>query len=209
MKTGRSRLQILLLAGLLLAGAVMGLSRLRNSSTSPSALSAAPGSGLGYDLEGHPVDPLASMDGPAVVLLFLGIDCPISNGYAPVIRRLRDEYSTGGVKIWLVYPGADTSIQDIMKHQTEFRLPPGVLRDPTHSLVALSHASVTPEAAVFLPGGRLVYHGRIDNRHENPGSSRPEATEHDLQVVLQRIVDGEAVTPHHSRAVGCYIPRTP
>jgi hypothetical protein len=166
----------------------------------------APAHGTAWDLQGNPVDPLAHADGRAVVLIFLGIECPNSNRYAPEIKRLHDEYSPKGVKIWSVYPEADTSAQAILRHQAEYGLPPEVLWDPTHSLVTLSQARVTPEAAVFLPGGRLVYHGRIDNRAVDFGTTLPEATEHDLRRVLQRIVQGEAVTPSSTPSVGCYIP---
>ncbi len=212
MKSGFSRSTLLVLAGLLLVGAVVGLIRLRTPSSSIPPVAAgtagvATGPAWGYDPEGHRVDPLASMEGPAVVLLFMGIECPISNGYAPGIRRLHEEYAAKGVNFWLVYPDPGTSVEAIMKHRTEFQLPLQVLRDPEHALVARSQASVTPEAAVFLPGGRLIYHGRIDNRHAGFGSSRPEATEHDLRDLLQRIVKGEAITPSSTRAVGCYIPR--
>ena len=209
MKSGSSRPAILLLAGLLLAGAIVGLIRLRTPAASFTPLAAAktPVPAWGYDQEGRQVDPLAAMKGPAVVLLFVGIECPISNGYAPGIRRLHQEYAAKGVIFWMVYPDASTSMEAIVKHRTEFQLPPQVLHDPEYSLVARSEASVTPEAAVFLPGGRLIYHGRIDNRHAGLGSSRPEATVHDLRDLLQRVVKGEAMTPSSTRAVGCYIPR--
>jgi len=213
MKPGSSRSTLVVLASFLLAGAVVGMIRLRAPSS--ASLPPAPaemagtvtGPAWGYDPEGQQVDPLASMDGPAVVLLFMGIECPISNGYAPGIRRLHEEYAAEGVQFWVVYPDAGTSMEAIVKHRAEFQLPPQVLHDPQHSLVARSRVSVTPEAAVFLPGGRLIYHGRIDNRHAGFGSSRPEATEHDLRDVLQRIVKGEAIAPASTRAVGCYIPR--
>jgi hypothetical protein len=204
-----ARPRVLVLAALVLAVAIPGVIWLRAPRSSPYTTRVAKGAvpRPAYDLQGNPVDPLAQADGRAVVLVFLGIDCPISNGYAPEIRRLHDEYSPKGVRIWVVYPDADTPAHDILQHQAEYQLPPDVLRDPSHSLAALSQASVTPEAAVFLPGGRLVYHGRIDDRHLGLGRSRPEATKHDLRDLLRRIVRGEAVSPSSTRAVGCYISR--
>jgi hypothetical protein len=198
----------MILGGLLLAGVLPGIAWLMSAPTSRSVARAAVASahGTAWDLQGNAVDPLAHMDGRAVVLIFLGIECPISNQDAPEIKRLHDEYSPKGVKIWSVYPDSDTPAQAILRHQAEYGLPPEVLWDPAHSLVALSQARVTPEAAVFLPDGRLVYHGRIDNRAVDFGATRPEATEHDLRRVLQRIVQGEAVTPSSTPPVGCYIP---
>ncbi len=161
----------------------------------------------GIDLEGNPVHPFASNPGGWVVLIFVRVDCPISNKYAPEIRRLHEEFTARGFRIWLVYPDTDTPVPELRRHQTEFQLPKDVLRDPEQTLVAFSQVTVTPEAAVFLPDGQRVYRGRIDNRHVDFGSSRPEATEHNLRHVLEQLANGKNVTPSSTQAVGCYINR--
>ena len=191
----------LLVIGLMVG---VGLFYFRRTSTPviPTALSA-----VGYDLEGKPVFPFASKARHGVVLIFSKVDCPNSNRYAPEIRRLHEEYTSRGFKFWVVYPDSETTIPEILKHQSEYQLPKDVLRDPAHALVRLSQVRVTPEAAVFLADGTLVYHGRIDNRHVDFGSTRPEATEHNLRQVLQQIEQGGKVTPSSTTAVGCYIDR--
>ena len=159
-----------------------------------------------FDLAGHPVDPFDSADTKAFVLVFISTDCPISNRYAPEIRRVEGEFARSGVRFWLVYADADTSSQAIRQHVKEYHLPQQVLRDPRHTLVRLAQARVTPEGAVFLPGRRLVYHGRIDNRYADLGKERPEATQHDLEEVLKAILQGTPVPYSTAKAVGCYIP---
>ena len=191
----------LLVIGLIVG---VGLFYLRRTSTPvvPTVLSA-----VGYDLEGKPVFPFASKARHGVVLIFSKVDCPNSNRYAPEIRRLHEEYTSRGFKFWVVYPDSETTIPELLKHQSEYQLPKDVLRDPAHALVRLSQVRVTPEAAVFLADGKLVYHRRIDNRHVDFGSTRPEATEHNLRQVLQQIEQGGKVTPSSTTAVGCYIDR--
>ncbi|KAB2660360.1 MAG: redoxin domain-containing protein [Verrucomicrobia bacterium] len=191
----------LLVIGLIVG---VGLFYLRRTSTPvvSTALSA-----VGYDLEGKPVFPFASKARHGVVLIFSKVDCPNSNRYAPEIRRLHEEYTSRGFKFWVVYPDSETTIPELLKHQSEYQLPKDVLRDPAHALVRLSQVRVTPEAAVFLADGKLVYHGRIDNRHVDFGSTRPEATEHNLRQVLQQIEQGGKVTRSSTTAVGCYIDR--
>src|SRR5881296_1094780 len=71
-------------------------------STSPVVLSGesakAPSSAMrGFDLAGRPLDPFDSANAKAVVLIFVGTDCPISNRYAPEIRRLDEEFVRSGV----------------------------------------------------------------------------------------------------------------
>ena len=156
------------------------------------------------DLAGHRVDPFAEESAKAIVLIFVGLECPISNRYAPELRRLDEQFSS--VQFWLVYADPDASPDAIEKHLKDYKLPRKVLRDPRHDLVRLSQVRVTPEAAVFLPGRRLAYHGRIDNRYVELGRERPEATQHDLQNVLEAIRQGKPVPYATAKAVGCYIP---
>jgi len=161
---------------------------------------------MAFDLAGHTLDPFTDADAKAIVCIFISTDCPISNRYAPEIRRVEEEFARTGVRFWLVYADADTSAEAIRKHIKEYRLPQQALRDPRQTLVRLAQARVTPEGAVFLPGRRLVYHGRIDNRYADLGKERPEATQHDLEEVLKAIVQGKPVPYSTAKAVGCYIP---
>jgi hypothetical protein len=163
------------------------------------------------DLAGQPVDPLHGATNRAEVFIFLGCECPISNRYAPEIRRLQAKFSPKGIQFWLVYPNGDESAKMIRQHTNDYQLRCNVLRDPNHALVKRAKASVTPEAAVFVPGrasvpaSRLAYHGRIDNRYVVLGKERPAATEHDLDRVLQAVVDAKPVPYSSKPAVGCYI----
>jgi hypothetical protein len=156
------------------------------------------------DLSGQAVDPLGETTNKAVVLIFVSRDCPISNRYAPTIRKLQSKFAPKGVKFWLVYPNADESAEAIRQHTNDYQLPCALVRDPQHALVKQARATVTPEAVVFLRGSKVVYRGRIDNRYVVLGKERPEATQHDLDAVLQAILDGKPV-PGSQPAVGCYI----
>jgi len=133
------------------------------------------------DLQDRPVRPFQGSNAPALVFLFVRTDCPISNRYAPEIRRLAAKYGKQGPSFWLVYPDGTESIQEIRKHLVDFQLPIAALRDPKHVLAKLAGVRVTPEAAVFLTDGTQVYRGRIDDRFVDFGKQRPEATQHDLE----------------------------
>ncbi len=165
----------------------------------------SPSSGC-FDLTGNAVDPMAAGGTAGTVLLFVATDCPISNRYAPEIRQIVSEFGSRGVNFWLVYPNRDDTQELIREHVEAFDYSFAVVRDERHSLVRLAGASVTPEAAVFEPGGRLVYRGRIDDRFVAFGKTRPAPTRRDLREALQALVDGRApeeLLTH--RAVGCFI----
>ena len=139
------------------------------------------------------------------VLIFVSADCPVSNRYAPEIKRLHDEFTARGVRFRLVYPNPLDSEATISRHLQEFGYPPIADRDRDHRLVKLAGATVTPEAAIFDARQRLVYRGRIDNRFVEPGRERPAATEHDLQDALTAALAGKPANPSRTQAVGCFI----
>jgi hypothetical protein len=161
------------------------------------------------DLAGKMVAPFVRQQGRAFVLLFIRTDCPISNRYAPEMRRLAAKYSKQGVTFWLVYPDETVTVQEIRQHLADYELPLAALRDPTHALVGLTGVNVTPEAVVFTSDGTRVYRGRIDDRFVDFGKEHPAATEHDLESALQAVLAGKPVAKPETKAIGCYISGTP
>ena len=159
------------------------------------------------DLDGRAVDPLA-IEGRASVLVFVRTDCPISNRYAPEIRRLQERFAARGAAFWLVYADAAEPVEAIRAHLRAFDLPARALRDPGHVLVRKTGARVTPEAVVFVPGvggARLVYRGRIDDRYLDFDRMRAAPTTHDLEDALEAVLAGKAVPREETPAVGCFL----
>jgi hypothetical protein len=172
---------------------------------SASGLMSAPAVTL-LDLDNRPIDPFrAAGSSRAIVFLFTSVDCPISNRYAPLVKRLHATFAAQGVSFWLVYPNPAERPPAIREHAKAFDYPVHALRDPKHALVRLAQATVTPEAAVYDAGGTLVYHGRIDNRYVSLGVERPSATEHDLEDVLTALAAGKPAPKRAAPAVGCFI----
>lgn len=162
------------------------------------------GEGTAVDLDGAIVDPLKASAGKVVVLIFVRVDCPISNRYSPTIQKISRQ-NAGRVAFWLVYPDRSESAEQIRKHEREFGYDLPALRDVKRSLVEESHAETTPEAAVFDANRNLVYHGRIDNLFEDFGRARPAATTHELEDAIHAALDGKAVVNASVPGVGCYI----
>src|SRR5580692_8942886 len=157
-----------------------------------------------FDLAGNPVDPIKSGSRKIVVLIFVRTDCPVSNRYAPTIQKLSDEHADKAA-FWLVYPSKAESAEMIRKHEREYGYKIPALRDPQHVLVKQSRAEITPEVAVFDPGRKLIYHGRIDNLYEDIGRARSVATTHELQDALAAALSGKSLAEGATHGVGCYI----
>lgn len=153
------------------------------------------------------VDPLAEAKGKkAIVLFFVASDCPISNAYAPEIRRIEMQYAPLGIGFYSVYADPAQTLAKARRHAGEYGLPNQVLLDRAHRLAHKTGATVTPEAAVLSSGGRLLYRGRIDDLYVGFGKRREVATRHDLRLALDAILRGESIPQPFTKSVGCYIP---
>ncbi len=158
------------------------------------------------NLSGEVVDPWAMESARAVVFIFTGTQCPISNRYAPEVRRIHEIFSARGIRFWLVYPDARDSAEMIRTHLDAYGHPMPGLRDPGQSLVQMTGATVTPETVVFSPDRELLYRGRIDNRYVAFGKVRRRPTTRDLDAALEDILAGRPVAEPRTQAIGCYIP---
>ena len=158
------------------------------------------------DLDNHQVDPFQAAPGvKAFAFLFVSVECPVSNRYAPEIRRMSDAFTARGVAFHLVYPNPAETPDAIRTHIKDYNLPGGVLRDPRQALVGFTKATITPEAALYNGAMQRVYLGRIDDRYVNIGLERPAATRHDFQDALTAVLSGARISEPTTQAVGCYI----
>jgi AhpC/TSA family len=163
---------------------------------------------LAIDLTGRPVTQLAPAGARAVVLYFAASDCPISNRYIPEIQRLTKQFEPLGVRVWFVYPNPGDNAQVVRAHNAEFAITGSTALDTAQSLTQMAHATVTPEAAVFVPqDGKLqeVYRGRIDDRYLALDTERPQATHHDLEEAIRAVLAGKPVPRPGGPPVGCSI----
>jgi hypothetical protein len=158
-------------------------------------------------LTGASVDAMQAPAGTkAIVFLFTSTDCPISNRFAPEVRRLAAEFGPKRILFRLIYPNPADDAAAIREHLTAFAYTGAVeaFRDPGHALVAQVKATITPEAAV-VAGGRVVYRGRINDRYIDLGVERASATTHDLEDALTAVLAARPVAHPVTQAVGCYI----
>jgi len=161
---------------------------------------------VGSLAHGATPDPLArAKDEKAVVLLFIASDCPISNSYAPEINRICARYTREKIAFSLVYSDPDLSLAAAKKHAREYGYTCPLILDHAHHLARQAGATVTPEAAVFTPDGKLIYRGRIDNLYVGYGQRRYGATKHDLRDALDAVVHGKPIPTPRTEAIGCFI----
>ena len=159
-----------------------------------------------HDVDGRPWSLLAPAANQLDLLFFVSTDCPISNRYAPEIRRVCGDYRTRGVRCFAVYPDPTADQATVNQHRREYgfdRTIPAIL-DRNHTLVGVVGPQVTPEAAIYSSIGR-VYRGLIDNLYVDVGRARREATRHDVRLALDAALAGRSIAQPKTEAVGCFM----
>ncbi len=175
-----------------------------------AAASAAQGQArFGTTLDGKPLTRLAPAGARAVVLFFVATECPVSNRTFPEMERLRETYERHDIRFLYVYPNAGETQADIRTHQASYDPQGTAILDPDAALVRLTHAFVTPEAAILTPSPnhawKLAYIGRIDDRYVHIGLQRPQPTLLLADRALTQLTAAQPITPDTGTPVGCTI----
>lgn len=142
----------------------------------------------------------------ATVVIFVTVDCPISNRYVPEMRRIASEYGKKNVSFVLAYVDPYLGSDEVVKHHDEFQIQIPAILDFKHQLVKAVGATITPEAVVIGKDGRIQYRGRIDDTYIEHGRPRSVPSRRDLRIALDEYLAGEPVSVPITRAIGCDIP---
>lgn len=157
------------------------------------------------DIVGKPAQ-IPAPNAKATVLLFVAVDCPIGNRFAPEIARLQKEYAEKGVPFYRVYTDTTMKNEQFIQHGKDYKLDFPAVLDTNHKLVKALGVSVTPQAVVLLKDGTPVYRGRINDLYLEHGQLRGKPTREDLRIALDEVLAGKPVSIAITRAVGCDIP---
>jgi peroxiredoxin len=144
----------------------------------------------------------------AVVLIFMGTECPVSNGYVPEYNRLQAEFGARGVLFFGFYPDPDVSQAEAEQHVAEYKIGFPVALDPQQALATKVGVRVTPEAVVLRTDGQVVYRGRIDDRYLASGKRRNEASQRELADAIRAVLEGKSPQVSETKAFGCPLPKT-
>src|SRR5262249_49519895 len=88
-------------------------------------------------------------DRKAVVLVFLGTECPLSNAFVPVLAGLSREYVDKGVAFLGINANSQDTPARVAEHARQNEVPFPVLKDPGNRLADRLGARRTPEALVL------------------------------------------------------------
>jgi peroxiredoxin len=135
------------------------------------------------------------------VLLFIAVQCPVSNAYNERMEKLAADYKAKGIAVIGINSNVAEDAAAVKAH-AEHKLSFAILKDPGNKIADRLGAKVTPEAYFLDAGNKLLYHGRIDNARN---AAQLETS--DLRNALDAALAGKAVEKTEAKAFGCSIKR--
>jgi thiol-disulfide isomerase/thioredoxin len=142
----------------------------------------------------------------ALVIAFIGSDCPLSNLYLPELIALEKKYRGKGVQFLGVYPNDADDLDRIASHAYDRDAPFLVLKDDGQKLAAALGVARVPTVAVLDDNHVLRYRGRVDDRY-GVSARRPKASRDDLAEALEEVLAGKKVNVAETEADGCLLDR--
>ena len=97
------------------------------------------------------------------MLLFIAVQCPVSNAYNERMEKLAQDYKAKGIAVIGINSNVAEDAAAVKAHAAENKLSFPILKDPGNKIADKLGATVTPEAYFLDANNKLLYHGRIDN----------------------------------------------
>jgi peroxiredoxin len=146
---------------------------------------------------------LASLEGKkGTVLLFISVQCPVSNAYNERMEKLAQDYKSKGINVIGINSNVAEDAGVVKAHAGESKLTFPILKDPGNKVADRLGATKTPEAYFISADNKLLYHGRIDNSRDAAGVNASE-----LRDALDLTLSGKPVEKTTALAFGCTIKR--
>lgn len=146
---------------------------------------------------------LASLKGKnGSVLIFISVQCPVSNAYNERMEKLAQDFAARGVAVIGINANVTEPAAAVKAHAAEHHLSFPILKDQNDKIADMLGATKTPEAYLLDSNNKLLYHGRVDNSKEVTGVSSSE-----LREAIESMLAGKPIEKTTAMAFGCTIKR--
>lgn len=140
------------------------------------------------------------------LVVFTCNGCPYAKAWEERIVELGNTYAKKNIGVLLINSnnpqrseGDSFELTQARAKERKMQFAYGV--DPQSAVAKAYGATKTPEAFLFDKDGKLVYHGTIDDNHEEPGS----VTKRYLKDALEAVSSGKAPPVAETKSMGCGI----
>jgi peroxiredoxin len=140
------------------------------------------------------------------LVVFTCNECPYAKAWEQRIVELGNTYSKKGVGVLLINSNNPSVSKKDSFELTQARAKERGVQfayavDPDSSVAKAFGATRTPEAFLFDKGGKLVYHGTIDDNHEEADKVQKRY----LKDALDAVSSGKTPAVQETKSLGCTI----
>jgi len=149
-------------------------------------------------------------DRDAIVVAFVGAECPLAQLYGPRLAELAKKLDSRRVAFVGIDSNQQDSIQKIGAYAARHKIEFPILKDPGNAIADRFGAERTPEVFVLDKDRVVRYRGRIDDQYgfaDGVGYQRPASRRNDLTEAVNEILAGKTVSVPTAEAIGCHIGR--
>lgn len=152
-------------------------------------------------LDGAPAH-FDNLKGNVTLVMFISVQCPVSNAYDDRMNDLYKDYASKGVKFIVLNANRTEPAPAVQEHAREHGFQFTVYKDDNNVLADKFGATVTPETYVIDASGVIRYHGSIDD-----AQNVARVTTRRLRLALDAVLAGKEPPQSETKAFGCSIKR--
>lgn len=147
-----------------------------------------------------------STQSPYTAIIFMAVDCPITQKYMAAIKGLALKYQSQQISVVGYFPAGLSKKQE-KEFRQEYQVPEMIkfVDDKKHEVTNKYEATITPEVVLIDKNQQVIYQGAIDNWFFELGRYRLEITEHYLIDAIEASVNGLQPSVKKTEAIGCFI----
>jgi peroxiredoxin/mono/diheme cytochrome c family protein len=146
----------------------------------------------------------------AVVVAFLGTECPLAKMYGQRLEELAKQYKDQGVTFLGIDSNRQDSIAEIANYARTHGVTFPILKDVGNTIADQLGALRTPEVYLLDKDRVVRYAGRIDDQYglgNSSGYAQAKVRHRHLATALDELLAGKTVSQPHSITPGCLIGR--
>ncbi|MEQ8209357.1 MAG: redoxin domain-containing protein [Lacipirellulaceae bacterium] len=143
-------------------------------------------------------------DEQAVVVVFLGTECPLAKLYGKRLAKMDREYAEQGVQLVGINSNRQDTLQEMAVYAKKHKIKFPLLKDPGGKVARQFGATRTPEAFLLDGEGTIRYRGRIDDQY-GVGTARGKPRVEELKEAIDALLAGEPIETAQTDAIGCFI----
>ena len=157
------------------------------------------------NLDGEAVLPSDFNQARCLVLVFLGLECPIANRYLPRLNEISQAVEFRDCQILGIYAQDGATSEKARQHAKAFDIKFPVLIDAQGKFAQAVGATRMSEAFVVSSSTfRIQYQGRIDDQF-GYRTERVKPTREDLRMAIEQVLSSELVQTPFTLVEGCLL----